>query len=49
LVKKLVFKFGFLDGIPGFCLAVTSAYYRFQKQIKLYEMGLKKDQPENTV
>jgi len=36
-LKKYLLKLGILDGIPGFMVAVTSAYYVFLKQAKLYE------------
>lgn len=36
-----IFKLGFLDGYPGFVIAVSSAYSTFLKNAKMYE--LKKD------
>ena len=36
-LKKYLLKRGILDGIPGLIVAVTSAYYVFLKQAKLYE------------
>ncbi|HMU85346.1 MAG TPA: hypothetical protein PKC35_18525, partial [Leptospiraceae bacterium] len=37
-------KLGFLDGRPGFVIAVMGAYYNFLKYIKLWELrrGLRK-------
>jgi glycosyltransferase involved in cell wall biosynthesis len=35
--KKFVFKSGYKDGLPGFILAVTSAFYVFLKFAKLWE------------
>lgn len=37
-LKKYFLKAGFLDGFPGFCVAMTSAHYTFLKQAKLYEL-----------
>jgi glycosyltransferase involved in cell wall biosynthesis len=37
-VRMYVLKAGFLDGIPGFVIAVTGAYYVFQKYAKLWEL-----------
>jgi glycosyltransferase involved in cell wall biosynthesis len=37
-VKKLFLKQGFRDGIPGFIIAVSSAYYVFLKYAKLWEI-----------
>lgn len=39
-VKCYVLKRGFLDGWPGFIIAVTSAFYVLSKYAKLYEMWL---------
>lgn len=36
--KKYILKKGFLDGFPGLAIAVSSAYYTFLKQAKLYEI-----------
>jgi glycosyltransferase involved in cell wall biosynthesis len=36
-LKKYLLNLGFLDGFPGFAVALTSAYYTFLKQAKLYE------------
>jgi glycosyltransferase involved in cell wall biosynthesis len=35
--KDYFFKLGFLDGIPGFIIAVSTAYYAFVKHAKLWE------------
>ena len=37
-MKKYILKYGFLDGASGFAIAVTSAYYNFLKELKLYEL-----------
>lgn len=37
-IKKLLLKQGFRDGIPGFIIAVSTAYYVFLKYAKLWEM-----------
>ena len=36
-LKKFIFKRGYKDGLPGFVLAVTSAFYIFLKFAKLWE------------
>jgi glycosyltransferase involved in cell wall biosynthesis len=36
-VRMYVLKAGFLDGVPGFVIAVTGAYYVFLKYAKLWE------------
>ena len=38
-LKKYILKHGFLDGTPGFAIAVTSAYYNFLKELKLLELN----------
>ena len=35
--KEFILKRGFLDGFPGFVIAVNSGYYAFIKQVKLWE------------
>jgi len=35
--KEYIFKLGFLDGIPGLIIAVSTSYYVFVKHIKLWE------------
>jgi glycosyltransferase involved in cell wall biosynthesis len=42
-VRDYFFKLGFLDGIPGLIIAITTAYYVFIKQAKLWEL---KDVPQ---
>ncbi|MCI0515923.1 glycosyltransferase family 2 protein [candidate division KSB1 bacterium] len=42
-IKMYVFKFGFLDGLQGFILAIFSAHYVFTKYAKLWEL---KPRPE---
>jgi len=45
-IKKYILKRGFLDGIPGFAIAVSSAYYVFLKEIKIHEMKIKNNPGE---
>jgi hypothetical protein len=33
-----IWKLGFLDGMPGFVIAVVSSYYVFLKYAKLWEL-----------
>lgn len=37
-VRDYIIKRGFLDGIPGIIIAVSTVYYVFMKQAKLWEM-----------
>jgi glycosyltransferase involved in cell wall biosynthesis len=37
-LRDYIFKRGFLDGIPGLIVAVSTTYYVFMKQAKLWEM-----------
>lgn len=41
-IKMYIIRFGFLDGIQGFILAVFSANYVFTKYAKLWELNRKK-------
>ena len=36
-IKKFIIKLGFLDGLAGFIIAVSTAFYTFSKYLKLYE------------
>ena len=36
--RDYIFKRGFLDGIPGLIIAISTTYYVFMKQAKLWEM-----------
>jgi hypothetical protein len=36
-LKSYVFKGGFLDGLPGFIIAVTSAFTVFTRYVKFWE------------
>jgi hypothetical protein len=36
-IKGYFLKKGFLDGLPGFIIAVSSAFYLFVKYVKLWE------------
>lgn len=38
-VRVYIFKRGFLDGLPGFILAVSNAFYIFVKYVKLWEQS----------
>jgi glycosyltransferase involved in cell wall biosynthesis len=44
-IKEYIFKKGFLDGMPGLVIAVSTMYYVFIKYAKLWEIekGLKKN------
>ncbi|TGL59622.1 glycosyltransferase family 2 protein [Leptospira sarikeiensis] len=47
-VEIFFFKFGFLDGFPGFTIAVSSAYSTFLKEAKVFEMeGKLIERPSN--
>jgi glycosyltransferase involved in cell wall biosynthesis len=37
-LKKTVLQGGYLDGLPGLAIAVGSAYYRFVREMKLWEL-----------
>lgn len=37
-VKMYLFKLGFLDGLPGLILAVSSSFYVFSKYVKLWHL-----------
>jgi hypothetical protein len=37
-LRMYLFRAGFLDGVPGFCVAVTGAYYVFLKYAKLWAL-----------
>ena len=43
LIKKYFLKLGFLDGIPGLVIAITTAFYTFSKYLKLRELWIKKE------
>jgi hypothetical protein len=36
-IKEYIFKGGFLDGIPGLIIAVSTFYYAFIKHAKVWE------------
>ena len=38
-IRKLIFKCGFLDGIPGLIIAGMHAWYVFLKYAKTYELS----------
>ncbi|MCD6416067.1 MAG: glycosyltransferase family 2 protein [Planctomycetes bacterium] len=38
VMKKFLLQRGFLDGLPGLCIAVGSAYYRFVREVRLWEI-----------
>lgn len=44
-VETYVWKRGFLDGMPGFIIAVGAAYSVFLKYSKLWEMEQKQTRP----
>jgi hypothetical protein len=37
-VRSYIFKLGFLDGFPGFCIAYFAAHHTFMKHLLLIEM-----------
>ena len=37
-LKKFVLQLGVLDGLPGFAIAVGSAYYRFMREVMMWEL-----------
>ncbi|MFT5129817.1 MAG: hypothetical protein ACI8W8_003446, partial [Rhodothermales bacterium] len=41
--KEYILKRGFLDGFPGFAIAVHTSFYVFIKQVKLWEAEHKTD------
>lgn len=42
-LRSYIFKLGFLDGVPGLAIARFAAHYEFLKNLKLWEMGIKRD------
>jgi glycosyltransferase involved in cell wall biosynthesis len=42
-LRSYVFKLGFLDGVPGLAIARFAAHYEFLKNLKLWEMRMKRD------
>ena len=42
-LRSYLFKLGFLDGIPGVAIARFAAHYEFLKNLKLWEMRMKRD------
>lgn len=42
-LRSYIFKLGFLDGIPGLAIARFAAHYEFLKNLKLWEMRMKRD------
>ena len=45
-IKEYIFKRGFLDGIPGLIIAVSTFYYTFIKQAKAWERSNESQQRE---
>lgn len=43
-LRSYLFKLGFLDGIPGLAIARFAAHYEFLKNLKLWEMRMKRDE-----
>jgi glycosyltransferase involved in cell wall biosynthesis len=43
-IRSYIFKLGFLDGIPGLAIARFAAHYEFLKNLKLWEMEMKRDE-----
>ncbi len=48
LLKKLVIKAAFLDGLSGIVIAFSTAFYTFSKYLKLYELNKGSDSDVNT-
>lgn len=42
-LRSYVLKLGFLDGVPGLAIARFAAHYEFLKNLKLWEMRMKRD------
>jgi glycosyltransferase involved in cell wall biosynthesis len=42
-LRSYIFELGFLDGVPGLAIARFAAHYEFLKNLKLREMGMKRD------
>ncbi|HSQ20473.1 MAG TPA: glycosyltransferase family 2 protein, partial [Blastocatellia bacterium] len=42
-LRSYIFKLGFLDGVPGLAIARFAAHYEFLKNLKLWEMRMKRD------
>jgi len=47
-LETYIWKRGFLDGWPGFAIAVTSTFFVFARHVKLYELGKKADKPADS-
>jgi glycosyltransferase involved in cell wall biosynthesis len=45
-IKKFFLKLGFLDGVAGFVIAVSTAFYTFSKYLKLYDLAKKRKENE---
>src|SRR5207302_6275886 len=43
-IRSYIFKLGILDGIPGLAIARFAAHYEFLKNLKLWEMRMKRDE-----
>ena len=41
-IKTYFLKVGFLDGVAGFQVAISGAYYRYLKYAKLYQLHQKR-------
>ncbi|MEK6287842.1 MAG: glycosyltransferase family 2 protein [Acidobacteriota bacterium] len=42
-LRSYILKLGLLDGVPGFAIARFAAHYEFLKNLKLWEMRMKRD------
>jgi glycosyltransferase involved in cell wall biosynthesis len=47
-LRSYFLKLGFLDGLPGFCIARFAAHHAFMKYLLLYEMSEKRDEGQGT-
>ncbi len=43
-LRSYILKLGFLDGVPGLAIARFAAHYEFLKNLKLWEMRMKRDE-----
>ena len=43
-LRSYILKLGFFDGLPGLAIARFAAHYEFLKNLKLWEMGMKREE-----
>jgi hypothetical protein len=44
-MKKYLVQMGFLDGLPGLAISVGAAYYRFMREVMIWELEHPSDSP----